>query len=264
MTTARKRKPAAPLTPAQIEAARVAAEQAKARTDAAEQWSAEVRAERAVGTWPWAAHSRVNIRWYNGQDARIYHDVGRVPEFQRGAVWAEDRAVAYVTAWCRGLASSSMLVWATGHGKERQGWILDGQQRMMALGFTLRDASGEIRRGPVGYLDFETGAVVSEPGPMRMTIAEITARASVRELGGPDNRWWQAHTEWIRDGDRRLAAMVFDAEEMSYTMPHTVSVLHQDTTPEAAREYFRHWNIPGVPFAEGEIDRLLSIVGGAS
>lgn len=262
MTTSRKRKPAAPLTPAQIEAARVAAEQAKARADAAEQWSAEVRAERAVGTWPWAANSRVNIRWYNGQDARIYHDIGWVPEFQRGAVWTEDRAVAYVTSWCRGLASLPMLVRITGYIHPRT-WILDGQQRMMALGFTLRDAAGEIRRGPVGYLDFETGAVVSEPGPMRMTIAEITARASVRDLNGPGNRWWRTHTDWIRGGDRRLAAMVFDAEEMSYTMPHTVSVLHQDTTPEAAREYFRHWNIPGVPFAEGEIDRLLSIVGSA-
>lgn len=262
MTTARKRKPAAPLTPTQIEAARVAAEDARVRAEASAAWSAEVQAARAAATWPWAASSRVNVRWHNGQDARIYHDIGHVPEFQRGAVWTEDRAVAYVTAWCRGLASSSMLAWITGYNPSRA-WILDGQQRMIALGFTLRDAAGEVRRGPVGYLDFETGAVVSEPGPMRMTIAEITAKTSMHDLIGPSNRWWRVHTDWIRGSDRRLTAMVFDAEEMSYTMPHTVSVLHQDVTPAQAREYFRHWNIPGVPFADGEIDRLLSIVGDA-
>lgn len=260
--TTRKRKPAAPPTPAQLEAARLAAEEACVRAEASAAWLAEVQAARAAATWPWAAHTRVNVRWHNGQDTRIYHDIGHVPEFQRGAVWTEERAVAYVTSWCRGLASSPMLAWITGHGPSRA-WILDGQQRMIALGFTLRDAAGEVRRGPVGYLDFETGAIASEPGPMRFTIAEITARINAAKVDAAENRWAKFCHRSTRSEAIGLSAMVFDAEEMSHTFPHTVSVLHQDVTFAQAREYFRHWNIPGVAFADGEIDRLLSIVGEA-
>lgn len=263
MTTTRKRKPPAPLTPAQIEAARVAAEAERARKEAHDRWWALLEAERAVGVWPWIERTRVKVSWSNGQSPRMYHDIGYVPEFQRGPVWDGERAIAYVTAWCRGLASSSMLVWHYGN----RGWVLDGQQRLMALGFTLRDADGNERRGATGYLDFETGAIVSEPGPMRATIAEITAQMSASDIHGSANEWWRRQHDWISKGENpRLAAMAFDADSLRNSIPHTLAVLggwSQDVTPAEAREYFRHWNIPGVPFAEGEIDRLLSIVGGA-
>lgn len=249
--------PPKPLTPAQVEAARVAAEEERIRKEAHDRWWALVQAERAVGTWPWAARTRVEVSWGNGQSPRMYHDIGFVPEFQRGPVWNDARACAYVTAWCRGLASSSMLAWL----HKGKGWILDGQQRLMALGFALKDAAGRERRGPVGYLDFETGEIVSAPGPTRATIAEITAPL-VRTEGSPP--WWRRQHDWIAQGDNpRLAAMAFDANSLRNAMPHTFAILggwHENVTPEVAREYFKHWNIPGVQFGDGEIDRLLAVV----
>lgn len=186
-----------------------------------------------------------------------------LPPWQRGPVWTPAQQVAYCEALWAGYAIPPMLVWEVGAGggiANRRAVLLDGQQRLLAMGARVVHADGS----PVAYsaprVDLDTGRWDAWPdeGPdrSRLTLAEIV------DDGDFHRRPWD---RWRRDDDaaevhmRRMGMLRADARGRLEDI-NMVFYAMENTPPRLAAEYFRGWNIPGTPIQPSDLEALMQRV----
>lgn len=187
-----------------------------------------------------------------------------LPPWQRGQVWDGERQRAFCRALWRGLPTAPLLLWEQRVDAEpidpnavpdRYGYtpsnyhhrivVLDGQQRLAALGVPMRRWNGVPLDPPESYLDLEDGEWKAEPMPglpWPLTLTAVSDPGGYWRAGGDDARrlqelWWQA-------------AQRCRPDLLCYTIP-------RGTPVGEVIEIFRAWNAPGVPIPPEQIDALI-------
>lgn len=172
-----------------------------------------------------------------------------LPDFQRGYVWTEDQAVAFMDRFRRGMPMGAILVW------QRSGMatpmLLDGQQRLISLGAKVyRD--GEQVKGHTVYMDPVMRSFTCKPGIKNVSLSTLAQ----------DDFWWEypASGEWDN--------FTWTPEEFGFlkgchsalrNMCVTTIVLgdhySNHTTYEVAKEFFRCYNAGGTPIREEDLPK---------
>ncbi len=178
----------------------------------------------------------------------VYH----LPPWQRGQVWTPDQQVAFCRTVWDGLPYAPMLLWERRTGPDRKGQsivVLDGQQRLSAMGATILRADGTPNTPTAAHLDLETGNWQVGPADGH---PPITMRRAVDALWGM--RYWQE----TRDEDRwRTVMLCAQAETRLRRAESSVYVIGSGVRVSEAVRIFQAWNVPGVPISPDEIERLI-------
>jgi hypothetical protein len=87
----------------------------------------------------------------------------RLPPYQRPAVWTSEQSAAFLTRLLRGMPGGTVLIWERYDAarKDREWWLIDGQQRLTAIGARVLRADGTFNPTPILHLDLD--AFASEP-----------------------------------------------------------------------------------------------------
>ncbi len=175
-----------------------------------------------------------------------------LPPYQRGVVWTGEQQRAFCADVFAGFGIQAMLFWAmpSPFGGNARCYVLDGQQRLTALGVPLRRADGTMNPLPASFLDLETGTWKEEPTEHPSIVQPLTAAnvACFHPCIDPNVF------------DRRIGKLLHVGRNRLYR-DIQIFVLEANTTPEVAVEAFRRWNRPGTPFAEEQIEALISECG---
>jgi hypothetical protein len=179
-----------------------------------------------------------------------------LPPWQRGQVWTPAQQVALCEAIWSGLPVAPLLLWErkTGPGfEDRVTVVLDGQQRLCALGARVLRHDGTPCTPPAAYLDLETGRWGAEPASSHPPITLARATSS--------------HWTWDRDGYRaqyddatwwRWASLVvYAASRLDRACNPMVVYMGPMVEVEQAIAVFRSWNVPGTPMDPAEVDALV-------
>ena len=175
--------------------------------------------------------------------------------FQRGQVWTPEQQVALCETVWHGCPVPPIVLWLRPHPIEK--WpamlpiVLDGQQRLCALGARVYRHDGARCRPTAARMDLETGRwSVNGPGH---TFAELT----------DPSRTTRAHRDAATDPATREAAdrdfeLMCHAMNRIDRMPDVALVtIGASATPTQAAEVFARWNTPGVAMGEGEAAEMV-------
>lgn len=220
--------------------------------------------------WPARMADYSASRWGQRSGGRHLRELAEMdlhlPPWQRGQVWTGEQQRALCRALWRGLPVAPILLWEqrtdsakVADPKHRDGYryvgatrtvVLDGQQRLAALGVPMRRWDGVPLVLPEAYLDLEDGTWKAEPMaglPHALTMLAVT------DPFGAGRIFWSAQGE----AERRLMRLWCEAAEysgrpdlMTYTIPSS-------TCREEVIEIYRSWNAPGTPFPPDEVDALI-------
>jgi len=190
-----------------------------------------------------------------------------LPPWQRGQVWSGEQQRAFCRALWRGLPTAPILLWEQrvdaypipGAVPDRFGYtpstyrhrivVIDGQQRLAALGVPMKRWNGVPIEPPAAFLDLEDGEWKAEPMP---GLPWPLTMAAVSDPHGTTDGYWRAEGEEAR----RLQELWWQAsglcrpDLLCYTIP-------QGTPVDAVIEIFRSWNAQGVPFPPEEVESLI-------
>lgn len=181
----------------------------------------------------------------------------RLPRFQRPFVWTDEQVIRLFDSMTRGYHVGSLLLWeqyglprSTEHFGEiavesttehHVALVVDGQQRIVAVATAA--LSGRF------YVDMETGALVTTPGPMRAPAAHFLLRGADFD-----------NFEWVREHAATHGLpyeMVWDAwcashDPIGY---HYLSIvrLGRGWTLEEVVESYRRLNTEGTPMDPGDL-----------
>lgn len=208
---------------------------------------------REVPAPPWATKDWVfgSIQKYLVQ--QVTHMEWVLPPFQREVVWTPEQQVGFCNTVCAGLPTPFILVWRR-HNAEGESvrLVLDGQQRLTALGATVHRADGSVNPPPRAYFDIKAGCFTTEPGRWALTMRDISHLRAVEffkrsgELEAAGD--WEGYDLWENT--------IYAIDQMSV---RDVPVFEIDS--RAPVEYvinaFRAINHPGTPFDAAEIERLI-------
>lgn len=183
---------------------------------------------------------------------QVYH----LPPYQREQVWSSEQQVTLCKTLWVGLPVAPLLLWAWGNrdAQGRQHYIvLDGQQRLCALGAQIYRHDGAPCTPTRAVLDLETGRWhIGEPdGVQHVTMAQAsdafeTATPRLRSGVSSASEGWRL-IELLGDADNRLSEY---AQVVVYAIGSA-------TDKATAATIFRTWNIPGTPISPAEIDALI-------
>lgn len=193
---------------------------------------------------PWPARLGAGT-WSRQQDFRFSDTTRRaltVPRWQREQLWTPDMQAAFCRSiWDGSVMGSHVLLW------ERPGrelLVVDGQQRLSALGLPVRRHDGTFNACSA-FLDIDSGEWVTERAPWRFTAAEVSDLSFVRmaACATDPEEWrrslWTAHAcDRIRD------------------LRITASVIAEDVPVSTVQAWFRTMAIPGVALTPEEAERL--------
>lgn len=180
--------------------------------------------------------------------------VWTLPPFQREVVWSAEQQAAFCNTLIQGQPSASLLVWDRYvQGVGNVALVLDGQQRLTALGANVQRADGTRNPRPQAFFDPATGWFTPNPGRWSMTAKDIASydfcgyidRLDALEREDPAGYDLWHHMIYARDmvGDKQMAFYILDSH----------------ATPEFVVAAFRAINMPGVPFAPEEVERLVQV-----
>ena len=175
-----------------------------------------------------------------------------LPAFQREMVWDADRQAAFCNTVIRGLPTASVLVWNRNiPGKGSVAVVLDGQQRLTALGATVLRADGSRNPPSQAFFNPATGRFSSDPGRWSLTAKDVCSfdffeyrkKADELEVTDPEGYDLWDHLIFARDmvGDKQI----------------TFHVIDERATPEFVVDAFRAINQPGVQFDLADVERLV-------
>lgn len=176
-----------------------------------------------------------------------------IPTLQRGQVWTPEQQVAFVSAvWVSRPMYTPMILWER---VRRASYdvppvldVLDGQQRLHALGVPMERADGTPMPPCSAFLDLETGTIVGEPGEHRFTLYDVAMM--------------RIHTLRALRGTSIAGA----AGDLTYAMAKgrmdwiefTVIRLESSVTPAEAADHFRAANTRGVQMSPEELEMLIA------
>lgn len=174
--------------------------------------------------------------------------------FQRGQVWTAAQQVAFCETVWHGCPVAPIVLWLRPHPIEK--WpaqvpiVLDGQQRLCALGARVYRHDGTPCLPSAARMDLETGRwSVGGPG---YTLAQIvdpikTLRASPAEHDAA--------------ADRDFELMCRALNRMDRAPDVALVTIGEGATPMQAAEVFARWNTPGVAMGEDEAVELVRAAG---
>lgn len=192
----------------------------------------------------WANATTINV-------SRITGSTFYLPAYQRGVVWSTEMQAAFCNSVMAGLPVPMLLLWERhipGVGSHTV--VLDGQQRITALGGRMLRPDGSENPNPQVYLDPATGRWGADPGRWGVTCRDLVGMGITgylrryRELpdGSEEQEQWNA---------------LYFGRDMFQFRNIPAYVIDSRATPEFLVEAFRSVNRPGVPFDEAEIERLI-------
>lgn len=184
----------------------------------------------------------VRVIWTMYRPWQIAEMAFRLPPMQRPVVWDRARQLAYVRSVWAGLPTAPIILW--GRWSSDVAWILDGQQRLTALGVCILNAAGEPQ--PVVRWGFDGVAGEWIEGD-ELSFLEATEYPRLRALNFCDptdvNLRQQGHVALYRH--ERLQGL-------------EVPIARIEGDPKYAAAAFRALAMPGVPWDPAEIDRMVA------
>jgi hypothetical protein len=181
----------------------------------------------------------------------VYH----LPPWQRGQVWTPAQQVAFCECLWEGLPFAPLLVWERSHGELKHGRssvVLDGQQRLCAVGARVLRSDGSPTVPTSAFLDLETGRWGTEPSPDWPPI-------TMRDAATMGSGWLDDLYETMDRAERRRLRMLLAHAAQRVQMIEVVTYLMGPSVPaEDAVRVFRSWNRPGTPIPEDEVEALIA------
>ena len=118
--------------------------------------------------WPdWLAQRRraLHVAWGTQGLRRIGECDYWLPPMQRPVVWTREQQLTYVRTLWTGMPCAPIILWDSYRvdGVHRM-WILDGQQRLTAIGAHIRTADGTLRPPTRFCFDPVDGRWLDDPG----------------------------------------------------------------------------------------------------
>lgn len=186
-------------------------------------------------------------------DDGTYH----LPPWQRGQVWTPDQQVAFCEAVWMGLPMPPLLVWERRVGSgiaDRAAVVLDGQQRLCALGARVLRSDGSPVAPTSAFLDLETGRWGTDPAPDWPPITMWDAAS-----GGLGWLWEGDYREALGpERHRRLGMLLAQASNRVGMVEVVTYLMGPSVPPEDAVAVFRSWNRPGAPIPSEEVEALIA------
>lgn len=211
---------------------------------------------------PWAPHLRdtgngadlraelMSIDWLLHGPSTRERQPYVLPPWQRGQVWTPAQQVAFCEAVWYGMPFQPILLW------QRDGYkgapiVLDGQQRLCALGAYVLRADGTPNAPTAAHLDLETG---------RWQVGPADGHPPITMAHAASTGW--LHDEWTPDGRADLArwrtsSLVAEASERLRGGRSFVYTIGTGVPVEDVIRIFRVWNTPGVAFPPDEVEALI-------
>lgn len=172
-----------------------------------------------------------------------------LPPYQRPAVWTPEMQLKLTVDRWNGAPMAPIVIWSD----ERRGgraWLLDGQQRCIALGLDVRDHLGVRREPPPTRLDWMTGRwSISDGDPMSIVKLVQTRDRLLR-----DNSLFETPGLWST-----FANAVGHAERITVDVVLYAMYEHPFTSDDLAAA-FAAYATPGVPWTPEDIKRTVESV----
>jgi hypothetical protein len=163
-----------------------------------------------------------------------------LPPLQRGQVWTPEQQVAFCESyWLGRIMHSHILLWRRSYRSDEH-LIVDGQQRLSALGLPVRRPDGSLNACSA-FLDLHDGRWYTERTEDRFTAAELAD-------------WTVLRCVWERS--RVLGAWMCHAEKRMSVSRIAVSVIEPNIPQSTVQAWFRTMAIPGVALTPEEAERL--------
>lgn len=163
----------------------------------------------------------------------------RLPAFQRGERWTPEMQASFCTAVLVGDPVPPVLLWERRDGT----WVIDGQQRLTALGAKIVRSDGTGNTPTSAYLDVREGRFGPAQGRWSLTAVRL-ARWRVLDIPRPK----RGARDWTWAGA---------AGEVLRRRTLVTYVLGPDATQADAVRAFRAVNTPGVLMEPGEVEALV-------
>jgi hypothetical protein len=169
------------------------------------------------------------------------HSAGfKLPAFQRGERWTPEMQASFCSAVLKGDPVPPILLWDRRDGT----WVIDGQQRLTALGAPIMRADGSYNTHTAAYFDVKTGSFSLRQGRWSLTAAQL---ARWHSLGKPKTARVAREWDWTA-----IAGTVLRKRNL------VTYVLGPDATQEDAVRVFKSINTPGIPMSPGEVEALIA------
>jgi hypothetical protein len=191
-------------------------------------------------------------------------EVGRMsftlPAYQRDVVWSRTQQLAFVRSVWDGQPVSPVVVWERSWSEPVA--VLDGQQRLTALGVPMLRADGTTNDVPRFALDVAAGEWLdADPGDR--AVVRVTTPVEIAGAKG-----WDFVDEFDRENpendpyddlsEPRCAAIECLSIAQGLRIP--MMVLRGPMDPSVIVQAFRTLATPGVPWTLEEIERMVGSV----
>jgi len=195
-------------------------------------------------TAPWASSlSRTRCSSQVTPLPSMWGTAFRLPSFQRGERWTPPMQAAFCDAVLVGDPVPPILLWERRDGT----WVIDGQQRLTALGAKVVRSDGSSNSPTAAFLDVRTGRFGSAQGRWHLTAVRV---ARWRALNVPKPKRGVRDWEWAGVAGEVLRRRTL----VTY-------VLGPDATKDDAVRAFRAVNTPGVLMTPDEVEMLVASAG---
>ena len=190
--------------------------------------------------WPdWLAQRRraLHVAWGTQGLRRIGECDYWLPPMQRPVVWTREQQLTYVRTLWAGMPCAPIILWDSYRvdGVQRM-WILDGQQRLTAIGAHIRTADGTPRPPTRFCFDPVDGRWLDDPGQPGQSLIETVQRRL------------DLHGDLVQLGQSCAARTI--AEEIE------IPVARIDCPVADLVDAFTALARPGVPWSAADVDAL--------
>lgn len=179
--------------------------------------------------------------------SRLARDPLVLPSWQRAAVWTPEQQAAFCASlWMGRVMHSHVLLWQR-DWQSGAALIIDGQQRLTALGLPVTRHDGTVNACS-SFLDVTDGVWYTERAPLRFTACELLDH----------DVWYRTHAEHGADAAYRLSL----ARQRMDRDFFALSVIER-APKDTVQAWFRTMAIPGVALTPEDAERLCAAVEGA-
>ena len=202
---------------------------------------------------PWRTREKVYGNSFRLALRQMCADITwHLPPFQREVVWDAEKQAAYCNTLFLGLPTSPILVWEryVGDGARRY-FVLDGQQRLTAMGARVIRADGSPNPPTGAFFDHAEGRFTTEPGRWATTMTDLA------DYKFGEHMRMERAMEEDPETQKLWYWRIFAYDRISNVEGATF-VLEHSTPPARVVDAFRSINRPGVLFSEAEVERLIA------
>jgi len=192
-------------------------------------------------------------------------EVGRMaftlPAYQRDVVWSRAQQLAFVRSVWDGQPVSPVVVWERSWSEPVA--VLDGQQRLTALGVSMLRADGTVNEVPRFTLDIAAGEWLdADPGDRVTRTIPVIEIASASMFDFVDT-FDDADDDSPYDDLSAARCAAIECLSIAQALRIPVMVLRGTMDPTKIAQAFRTLATPGVPWTLEEIERMIASVGAA-